>query len=118
LKIPTQSIRSVAARITPTLLGGLEPVNLSEEIAAKLLLEKVEPSYPRQALQAGLQGPVVLQAWIARDGSIRDLKLIRGSLLLGQAAYGAVKQWKYKPYMLNGQAVETQTLVTVNFTLP
>jgi TonB family protein len=118
LRGPAQSLRSAAARVTPSLLGGLEPVNLSEDLASKLLLARVEPSYPKQALQAGLQGPVVLQAWIARDGSIRDLKLIRGSLLLGQAAYSAVRQWKYKPYLLNGQAVETQTYVTVNFTLP
>ena len=118
LRSPAQPIRNAAVRGAPSLLGGIEPVNVSQDLAEKLLLEKTEPSYPRQALQAGLQGPVVLQAWIARDGSIRDLKLIRGSLLLGQAAYSAVKQWKYKPYLLNGQAVETQTYVTVNFTLP
>jgi TonB family protein len=118
LRSPAQSIHNAAVRATPSLLGGVEPVSVSQDLAEKLLLEKTEPSYPRQALQAGLQGPVVLQAWIARDGSIRDLKLIRGSLLLGQAAYSAVKQWKYRPYLLNGQAVETQTYVTVNFTLP
>ena len=93
-------------------------MTLSEELAQKLILQKVSPSYPERALKAGLQGSVVLQAWIARDGTIRDLKLIRGSFLLGQAAYKAVRQWRYQPYLLNGQAVETQTYVTVDFRLP
>jgi protein TonB len=69
-------------------------------------------------LKAGLQGAVVLQAWIGRDGSIRDLKLIDGSFLLGQAAVKAVKQWRYKPYLRNGVAVEAETYVTVDFRLP
>lgn len=69
-------------------------------------------------MKAGLQGAVVLQAWIDKDGSIRDLKLVDGSLLLGQAAVKAVKQWRYKPYVRNGVAVEAQTYVTVNFRLP
>lgn len=108
----------VPPRVSPSLLAALQPVDLPEEFSAKLLLQKVEPRYPAQALQAGLQGPVVLRAWIGKDGKIQDLKLIRGSLLLGQAAYHAVKQWRYKPYLLNGQAVEAQTYVTVNFKLP
>ena len=55
---------------------------------------------------------------IGRDGNIRDLKLVDGSLLLGQAAVKAVKQWRYKPYLRNGVAVEAETYVTVNFKLP
>ncbi|PYX00907.1 MAG: hypothetical protein DMG86_11410 [Acidobacteria bacterium] len=110
--------RSMTGRPPTSLLGGLEPVSVSEELSAALLLDRVQPSYPQQALRAGLQGPVVLQAWIARDGTIRELKLIRGSLLLGQAAYEAVKQWRYKPYLRNGHAVEAQTYVTVDFRLP
>jgi protein TonB len=78
----------------------------------------VLPSYPEQAVKAGLQGPVTLQAWIGRDGTIQDLKLVRGSFLLGQAAYRAVKQWRYQPYLINGRAVEAETFVTVDFRLP
>ena len=111
-------MRSVAARITPSLLAALEPVELSEDLSRRLLLQKVLPSYPERAVRARLQGPVVLQAFIARDGTIQDLKLIRGSLLLGQAAYNAVRQWRYQPYLVNGRAVEAQTLVTVDFKLP
>jgi TonB family protein len=119
LQAPIQAnLRDVSSRVTSSLLGSLEPVTLSEELAQKMVLQKVSPSYPERALKAGLQGSVVLQAWIARDGTIRDLKLIRGSFLLGQAAYKAVRQWRYQPYLLNGQAVETQTYVTVDFRLP
>jgi protein TonB len=100
------------------LLGPLQPVMVPEEIARRLLLEKVLPSYPDQARKAGLQGPVVLQAWIAKDGSIEDLKLVRGYLVLGQAAYTAVRRWKFKPYFQNGQAVEAQTFLTIDFRLP
>ena len=120
LKTPVQTatMRSVAARITPSLLAALEPVALSEDLSRGLLLQKVLPSYPEQAIRARLQGPVVLQAWIGRDGTIQDLKLIQGSFVLGQAAYRAVKQWRYQPYLVNGRAVEAQTFVTVDFKLP
>jgi TonB family protein len=111
------TVRNVAARFTPSLLAALEPVDLPEDLSQKLLLQKVQPSYPEQALRVGLQGPVVLQAWIARDGTIRDLKLIRGSLLLGKAAYNAVRQWRYQPCVRNGRAVEAMTYVTVDFRL-
>ena len=120
LRTPVQiaSIRAVNATFGPSLLSALEPVNLPEDLSQKLLLQKVQPSYPEQALRAGLQGPVVLQAWIAKDGTVRDLKLVRGYLVLGQAAYQAVKQWRYKPYFLNGRAVEAETYITIDFKLP
>ena len=120
LKAPVQTstMRTMAARITPSLLAALEPVELSEDLSRRLLLQKVLPSYPERAVRARLQGPVVLQAFIARDGTIQDLKLIRGSLLLGQAAYNAVRQWRYQPYLVNGRAVEAETFVTVDFKLP
>jgi TonB family protein len=112
------TVRPVSVKRPPSLLSQLEPVNLPEDLSQGLLLQKVPPSYPEQALKAGLQGAVVLQAWIDKDGSIRDLKLVNGSLLLGQAAVKAVKQWRYKPYLRNGVAVEAETYVTVNFKLP
>jgi TonB family protein len=114
---PTE-FQPVSLRRSPSLLSQVEPVSLPEDLSQALLLQKVTPSYPEQALKAGLQGAVVLQAWIGKDGNIRDLKLLDGSLLLGQAAVKAVKQWRYKPYVRNGVAVEAQTYVTVNFRLP
>src|SRR5580704_13925106 len=114
---PTE-FQPVSLRRSPSLVSQMEPVSLPEDLSQALLLQKVTPSYPEQALKAGLQGAVVLQAWIGKDGNIRDLKLMDGSLLLGQAAVKAVKQWRYKPYVRNGVAVEAQTYVTVNFRLP
>jgi TonB family protein len=121
LKLPppgAATVRTVSVKRPPSLLSQMEPVSLPEDLSQGLLLQKVAPSYPEQALKAGLQGAVVLQAWIDKDGSIRDLKLVDGSLLLGQAAVKAVKQWRYKPYVRNGVAVEAETYVTVNFRLP
>ncbi len=111
-------LHNIMTHSGPSFLASLEPVSLSEELAQKLLLQKIQPSYPEQAIRAGLQGSVILQACIGRDGSIRDLKLVRGSLFLGRAAYNAVKQWRYQPYILNGRPVEAQTYVTVDFRLP
>jgi TonB family protein len=120
-----ESLRSEAsiAHSSPAILGStllstLEPVNITEDLSENLLLEKVQPSYPEQAVRSGLQGSVVLQALIGRDGRIQNLKLVQGSFLLGQSAYQAVKQWRYRPYFLNGRAVQAQTFVTVDFSLP
>jgi len=96
----------------------LQPIVLSEEVARKFLISDSRPVYPEEALRAGVQGAVVLQAWIAKDGSIQNLKLVRGYFVLGRAAFDAVKQWRFKPYYMNGQAVETQTYITVDFKLP
>jgi protein TonB len=77
----------------------------------------VQPVYPPLARQARIQGKVLLQAVISKDGSIENLRLINGHPMLTQAAMDAVKQWKYKPYLLNGEPVEVETQVEVNFTL-
>jgi TonB family protein len=111
------TVHEVAAK-APGLVDALEPINLPDSLSEKLLISKIDPSYPLKALQVGLRGPVVLQAWIGKDGKIRDLKLIRGPLVLGQAAFEAVRNWRYRPYVRNGEAVEAQTLVTVDFKLP
>jgi len=121
LKVPQPeagTVRTASLRRSPSLLSQVEPVKLPEDLSHALLLDKVQPSYPEQALKAGLQGAVLLQAWIGKDGTVRDLKLVDGSLLLGQAAVKAVKQWRYKPYLRNGVAMEAETYVTVNFKLP
>jgi protein TonB len=106
------------SRPSPSWLASLEPVDVAEDMSERLLVQKVMPIYPDQALRTGLQGTVVLQALIGKDGLVRDLKLIHGSLLLGQAAFDAVRQWRYQPYFVNGHAVDAQTQVTVEFKLP
>lgn len=80
-----------------------------------LLTQKVMPVYPQVASRIGLQGDVKLYAVISRDGSIESLKLISGHPLLVAAAMDAVKQWKYRPYILNGDPVEVETYITVTF---
>jgi len=102
----------------PPLVQVSEPVPLSEETARTLAVHTVAPVYPREALAQRLQGAVVLQAVIARDGSVKDLKILRGYFLLGRAAIAAVKQWRFRPCTLEGRPVETQTVITVNFTYP
>jgi protein TonB len=76
------------------------------------------PVYPALARQARIQGVVVLSVVIGKDGSVQELKLVSGHPLLAPAALDAVKQWTYKPTLLNGQPVDVSTQATVNFTLP
>jgi len=92
-------------------------VRVSQGVSQGLLVRKVQPSYPPLARQARIQGQVVLQAEISKDGSIENLRLVSGHPMLAPAAIEAVKQWKYKPYFLNGEPVEVETQITVNFSL-
>jgi periplasmic protein TonB len=92
-------------------------VRVSQGVSQGLLIRKVQPPYPPLARQARIQGQVILQAEISKDGSIENLRLISGHPMLAPAAIEAVKQWRYKPYMLNGEPVAVETTVMVNFTL-
>jgi periplasmic protein TonB len=92
-------------------------VRVSQGVSSGLLVRKVQPNYPPLARQARIQGTVVLHAVISKDGSIENLQLVSGHPMLAPAAIEAVKQWKYKPYLLNGEPVEVDTEVMVNFTL-
>jgi protein TonB len=92
-------------------------VRVSQGVTQGLLIRKVQPNYPPLARQARIQGSVLLQAEISKEGSIENLHLISGHPMLAPAAIEAVKQWKYKPYILNGEPVEVETQITVNFTL-
>jgi protein TonB len=81
------------------------------------LIRKVQPVYPPLARTARVQGSVVLAALISKEGSIENLRLLQGHPMLVPAALDAVKQWRYKPYILNGEAIEVETQITVNFNL-
>ena len=101
--------------------GGLatsagERVRLSPG-AAQVVSHPVEPTYPLLAKQMKVQGSVVLQALIAKDGNIQNLQVLSGPAILSSAAREAVKQWRFKPYLQAGQAVETEARITVNFTI-
>jgi TonB family protein len=77
----------------------------------------VEPSYPMLAKQMKVQGSVVLQALIGREGSIQDLRVLSGPAILSNAAMDAVRQWRFRPYLQLGQPIETEARITVNFTI-
>ena len=82
------------------------------------LIKKVEPIYAPLANQTHVSGKVTLRCVIARDGSVKEIQVTKGHPLLIQAAIDAVSQWKYKPLLLNGEAVEVEITVEINFVLP
>ena len=92
-------------------------VRISQGVTKGLLIHKQEPSYPTLARAARVQGDVVLSAIIDVNGQITNLQLVSGHPMLVPAALDAVKQWRYKPYLLNGQPVEVETTITVIFAL-
>lgn len=84
---------------------------------AETVLRPVEPTYPLLAKQMKVQGAVVLEALIGREGNIQDLHILSGPPILSSAAREAVRQWRFRPYLQSGQAVETEARITVNFTI-
>jgi protein TonB len=116
------SLKSGMAQMTPEASGNkppeaalpsIEPVNLPETAARGLLLEQATPVYPPSA--RGQSGTVTLQVLIGRDGTVQDAKFIQGSLAFARTAIDAVKQWRFKPYLMNGRAASTQTMLTLSF---
>jgi protein TonB len=101
----------------PPPLVKASPIRQGGNVQAANLIHQVNPAYPPLARQARIQGKVVLEAMISKDGSIESLRVISGHPFLSAAALEAVKQWKYRPTILNGEPVEVTTEVTVTFTL-
>jgi protein TonB len=95
-----------------------ETLKISQGVSQGLLIKRVQPTYPPQAIRNRVQGAVQLQASIGRSGDITGVKTLSGDPSLTRAAVDAVKQWKYKPYYLNGEPVSIETQITVNFRLP
>jgi periplasmic protein TonB len=95
-----------------------QTLRISQGVSQGLVLKRVQPVYTAQARQMHLEGKVELQANISKTGSITGVKQLSGDAILGRSAIEAVQQWKYKPYFLNGEPVEIQTQITVNFKLP
>ncbi|MBW8869291.1 MAG: energy transducer TonB [Acidobacteriales bacterium] len=81
------------------------------------LITRIQPKYPVIARQIGLQGTVIVKAIISREGNIEKAVPVSGPPLLAPAAIQAVEQWKYRPYYLNGEPIEVETQITVNFVL-
>jgi TonB family protein len=121
------SINAVAtmASNAPNLMSGantpapvLDTVSVSQGVSQGLLIKKTSPTYPTMALRLKIEGPVQLMATISKTGDISAVKILSGDKNLAHAAAEAVKQWKYKPYLLDGAPVDMQTQITVNFKLP
>jgi TonB family protein len=96
----------------------LQTMSISQGVSQGLLVKKVQPPYPQNAMTMHIEGAVQLLATISKTGDISAVKVLSGEPQLARAAADAVKQWKYKPYLLNGSPVEIQTQVTINFKLP
>ncbi len=94
-----------------------KPPTISDGVMEGLLIHRVVPVYPPLARQARVQGTVVLAATISRDGTIQNLTVSSGHQMLVRAAMDAVRQWRYRPYLLNNQPIDVETTVTVNFNL-
>jgi len=92
-----------------------QKLRVSSGVAEGLVLHKVNPTYPLEARLAHIQGEVILQATIGKDGLIHNLKAVTGHPILVEAAKGAVEQWRYRPYMLKGSPVEVETTIKVVF---
>jgi protein TonB len=92
-------------------------IKLGGNVQEAKIVARPSPTYPPLARQARIQGNVVLHAIIDKDGTVTQLEVISGHPLLVQSALAAVKQWKYQPTLLNGEPVEVDTTITVNFVL-
>lgn len=95
-----------------------QPVTVPSKIADQYLLLRVEPEYPEPAREQHIQGPVVLEALVGKDGAVEKLSTINGDPQLAAAATDAVRQWRFKPFLRNGSPEEFQTQITVSFRLP
>ena len=117
--VPNAMLAEMARAVPPAVVKPAPPQKLrvSSGVAAGMLVLQIKPQYPRLAMQARVQGTVVLQAVIGKDGTVRDLHVLSGHPLLAPAAMEAVKKWRYRPYLLNNEPVEVDTQINVNFTL-
>ena len=115
--ISSTSSLAAVPKLGPKVVTPIQRVRVSQGVTKGLLTYRIEPSYPTVARDARIHGEVVLTALIDKDGNIENLQIVSGHPLLAPAAINAVKQWRYKPYLLNGQPVEVETTITVNFEL-
>lgn len=92
-------------------------IRVASGVAEANLIHDVPPQYPPEAGRERVEGMVVLLAVIGTDGTVKDVRVESGPALLAQAAIDAVKQWRYRPYLLNGIPVEIDSRITINFTM-
>jgi protein TonB len=108
----------ISSTLTTVFVPKLEQVKrvrMSQGVTKGMVLHKIEPKYPKLALAAHITGVVLLKAVISGEGEIKELQVVSGHPILVPAAMDAVKQWRYRPYLLNGEPVEVETNITVTF---
>jgi protein TonB len=110
----TSSLPVLAKAPAPT---PAKRIRVAARVVEANLIHDVAPTYPPEAGRARIEGAVVLLAVIGKDGSVQDVRVESGLPLLAQAAIDAVKQWRYRPYLMNGEPVEVDSRITINFTL-
>lgn len=119
--VPGGVMGGVLGGVPGGVLGGIpgeEPMRIGGEVKEPIEISRVKPQYPEAARKARMQGVVILEAIITKDGSVSDVRVLRGiNPLLDNAAMRAVQQWKYKPATFNGRPVPVYLTVTVTFTL-
>lgn len=114
---PSSDSSSLTAGPAAASDGTVKRVRVAAGLSQGLLIRQVAPVYPYDAQRAHIQGTVVLRAIINKKGQIENLSLVSGHPMLVPAAIGAVQQWRYKPYLLNGEPMEVDTEILVNFKL-
>lgn len=115
--IPGQGLIGGASLPPPPKAAAPSRIKQGGQVTAASIVTQTRPVYPPLARQARIQGNVILHAIIDKDGKVAQLEVVSGHPLLVQAALDAVKQWRYKPTQLNGDAVEVDTTITVTFTM-
>jgi protein TonB len=105
----------IGSAAPPPKVATPQKLRISSGVADGNKIHDVQPTYPQMARIAHIQGDVILQATISKAGTIENLRGVQGHPILIQAAMDAVKQWKYKPYILNGEPVEVETQIKVQF---
>jgi protein TonB len=115
--VPSVLIAGSGPGMGPHVLGPKAPPVRISAMMEGLLIHRVEPAYPALAKIAGIQGSVVIAAVIGKDGSVENLQVVSGHPMLVKSALDAVRQWRYRPYILNGSPIEVDTQITVNFIL-
>ncbi|HEX3741539.1 MAG TPA: energy transducer TonB [Terriglobales bacterium] len=104
------SSSAIIPRIEP-----VKRIRVSQGVTQGMVISKIEPTYPKIALSARVTGVVLVKAVISREGTITEIQVVKGHPMLVPAAVEAVKQWRYRPYLLNGAPVEVETYITVTF---
>jgi len=114
-------LAALSAAVMPALLAttvsAQAPIRVGGDIQGPKQIVRVDPVYPPIAKQAKVEGQVIVEATIARDGTVKDIRVLRGNALFNEAAIEAVKQWKYETTFVNGAAVDVLVTTVVNFTL-